>query len=124
MANHEPMSAEDHTKLQEMLTEFYDAIARKNKTLAAGIAYDIVGQQVIELLLAENAAMRPIVQAVAKDDWGECELADGTVYEIGCPFCIDPTPVHRAGCEVLAAQAFVKAHPAVVRASGETAQEG
>ncbi|HET8908138.1 MAG TPA: hypothetical protein VFN11_14360 [Ktedonobacterales bacterium] len=119
MAEYEPISAEDHAKLQAMLTEFYDAIGRKNRALAAGIAYDIVGQQVIEALLAEVAAMREIVQWAAQQ---QPIIEEGTYEKAHCPGCFASFGVlgdydwkeevadlqHAPDCPVMKARALIE----------------
>jgi hypothetical protein len=69
----------------------------------------VIGEQrsLIGSIEAENAAMREIVRVVAADDWGEYRGADGTAFDIGCPFCLDPSPTHRDGCPVPLAQALL-----------------
>jgi len=77
------LSRDDLKRLHEMMAEYYSAVQRKSHTPAGvpvhlHIANDIVSQAV-EPLLAEHAALREIVEAVAS-------IPDED-YEEQCPFC-------------------------------------
>ena len=111
MATNEPMTGDMLTDGErEIITEEYIRSVKRECADALAEA---------DRLRAENAAMRPVVEAVAA---GDMTYSDPEFGDVNCIFNCAPGSRfgfhHAANCQARAAQAFVAAHPATA-ADGE-----